>query len=421
MVIDIQGIKVSYGSTLVLRDITFSVGKGEMLGIIGPNGSGKSTLIKAMTHLLKPDEGSVSFNGMSLGSMSRTELAKQVAVVEQDIQSDFDFTVREIVSMGRTPHQRFLAGENENDKKAIEKAIRLTRIDGLSLRSFKALSGGERQRVVIARALAQETGILLLDEPTSHLDIGNQVEILDMVKKLTSECGTTVVAVLHDLNLAAQYCDSLLLMQNGRVEAAGIPSSVITEANIERVYGVRAAVKVNPSTNRPYVLLQPSVQEEGRKGRKVHVICGGGSGAEVLRILAAQGCLVSAGVLNLVDSDAESCQELGIPFAWEEPFHPITDAAHRKNLEFIDGSDVVVLTCIPFGPGNLLNLKAASKAVSKGKQVILLGSRGICPRDFTGGEASRLLEEIEGGGALKADSPQSLIRLIEQNSAECVV
>jgi iron complex transport system ATP-binding protein len=255
--IEVVEVMKSYDQTQVLKGIGCSVRHGEMFGIIGPNGSGKTTLLKVVSGVEQPDAGSVAVNGKDIQGYSRRKLARFMAVLEQDALPPVGFTVREILEMGRYPHQDWL-GRDRNDPSVLLQGI----MDRLGLgplaeRPVDQLSGGERQRTALGKAMAQEPSVLLLDEPTTYLDIGYQLQMMDYVRKWNRECGLTVVAVLHDLNLAAQYCDRLLVVKDGEAAAIGQPWEVLTPELIERVYGTKPLVVEHPVTGVPQILLQP--------------------------------------------------------------------------------------------------------------------------------------------------------------------
>ncbi|MBI4834916.1 MAG: heme ABC transporter ATP-binding protein [Planctomycetes bacterium] len=245
------------GAAKVVEDITFRVLPGEVVGIIGPNGAGKTTLFRALTRLLKPWAGEIRYRGKNIQEIPIKELAQLIAVLPQNLPLAFSFTVKDFVLMGRLPHMGMWQNLRERDRAIATDMMRLTEIETLAERYVTELSGGELQRVMLAQALTQEPELLLLDEPTSHLDIGHQVEIMDMITHLKAEKNLTILMVLHDLNLAALYCDRLILLNNGKIHSSGTPSEVLTYQNIEAVYKTVVVVKENPITQRPHVLLIP--------------------------------------------------------------------------------------------------------------------------------------------------------------------
>lgn len=233
--------------------MAFAVEPGAFLGIIGPNGSGKTTLLKVMNGLLRPQAGEVRLCGRSLEGMRRRDVAGVIAVVPQEGAVPLTFSVEEMVLMGRTPHLGRFGFEGKADFRIAREAMDRTGVLDLARRPYDALSGGERQRVLIARALAQEPRLILLDEPTAHLDIRHQAGIFDLMKDLNRRRGLTVVAVTHDINLAALYSDEVLLLADGRLHGAGPPGAVVTEANIRRVYRTAVHVDFHPETGLPRV------------------------------------------------------------------------------------------------------------------------------------------------------------------------
>ena len=244
----------AYDGRAVLDDVSFPVAAGRLLGLLGPNGSGKSTALRLAAGLLTPAAGQVLLDGKPLQTFSRGEIARRVAVVPQGAHLPDDFTGWDIVLAGRTPHLGRFAGPGPADREAARWA--LAQIDGLGLAERRAgeLSGGERQRLLLARALAQEPEVLLLDEPTAHLDLYHQFVLLDRVRALTAR-GIAVLAVFHDLNLAAEYCDEIVLLRDGRVRARGTPEAVLTAPLIEAVYEVAVPMTRHPQSGKPVVLV----------------------------------------------------------------------------------------------------------------------------------------------------------------------
>lgn len=255
MILSLQEVALGYGKHEILRDVTFSVDEGEMMGIIGPNGSGKSTLLKGICRVIAPRRGRILFEGGDMSGMSRTQIARRIAVVPQAPHLPETFTAFEIVLMGRTPHLGRFRFEGYRDFDIAWRAMGITRTQPLAERTVDKLSGGQRQLLTIARAIAQEPRLVLLDEPTAHLDINYQMEILDFVRKLCQDRALTALAVLHDLNLAAQYCDRLVLLGNGGIRAVGSPHQVLTEKNIAEVYGARVHISPHPLNHLPAVFI----------------------------------------------------------------------------------------------------------------------------------------------------------------------
>ena len=247
-----QDLQVTLEGNHILKGVTLEAKAGELVGVIGPNGSGKSTFLKCLYRQLLPERGAVYLNGRDLSGESHRESAKKIGVVAQHNDKGFDFTVLDMVLLGRSPHKKALERDNARDYAIARGALREVGMEELAHRSMATLSGGERQRVILARALAQQTPCLILDEPTNHLDVQYQLQLMELVKGL----GRTVVAALHDLNLAAMYCQKLCLLEGGRVVAQGTPQEVLTPVRIQAVYGVRAEV-VSASDGHIRVLFYP--------------------------------------------------------------------------------------------------------------------------------------------------------------------
>jgi iron complex transport system ATP-binding protein len=243
----------------VMQDISFKASPGELVGLIGPNGCGKSTIIKALSRVISPRAGTVLIDGRDIAIIPRRELACLVGVVPQLPLLPSTFTALEIVLMGRNPHLGLFQSEGRRDHEMAWDAMQKTGTEPLANRYINELSGGEIQCVLIARVLVQETKAILLDEPTANLDIGRQLEILDLIRKQCSENSLTVLAAIHDLNLAAQYCDRLLLMNDGHIHAEGLPLEVITDKNIKQVYGAENCVYTHPVNGLPTVLLSADI------------------------------------------------------------------------------------------------------------------------------------------------------------------
>lgn len=242
-----------YGRTEALRELTLDLPPGSFTAVLGPNGAGKSTLIRALTRLVKPEGGQIRYGDRPIERLRAGELARIVAVVPQDVWVPFEYSILEMVLMGRAPHLGILGLEGERDLDAARDALSRLGLLPMEHRSIQTLSGGERQRVLLARALAQETPVLLLDEPTAHLDIAHQQSALELLTALQRE-GRTVLAVLHDLNLASQYCSRLVLLSRGEVAATGAPEAVLTEERLREVYGAAVILAQHPQTGRPVVL-----------------------------------------------------------------------------------------------------------------------------------------------------------------------
>jgi iron complex transport system ATP-binding protein len=264
----VDGVDCYYVQTQALNNAQLTVRPGEVIGLVGPNGSGKTTLIKAISGVLRPKVGIITLDDIDVYRIKPKRLAQQMAVVPQSNDTFFfDFTVEEAVLMGRSPHIKFLGTESTHDFDVVRKALEMTDVARFADRKISELSGGEQQRVIIARALAQEPKILLLDEATSQLDIGIKIEIFDLVRRLAAS-GIAVIAAIHDLNLAAQYCDRLLLLKRGEIIADGTVEEVLTQERIAEAFGVSALVRKHPITNAFSITLLPQHKPEERSSER---------------------------------------------------------------------------------------------------------------------------------------------------------
>jgi iron complex transport system ATP-binding protein len=395
-----------------LEDVSLSVREGDFVGVLGPNGSGKTTLLKSISRTLKPCRGTILLNKADIYSLKSIDVAKQLAIVPQDSNIGFSFAALDIVLMGRNPHMSRFQMEGNKDIAIARKAMTLTNTWQFAERPINELSGGEKQRVIIARALAQEPRILLLDEPLTHLDIVNQLEIMDLVKDLCVKERLIVIAVFHDLNLAARYCTSAVMLKKGKVFSAGDIAEVLTSENIKSVFNVHAIVKKHLVTNSVFVIpLSPQKPPSSVKCA-VHLICGAGTGTALMKVLLDEGYSVTAGVLNLLDTDFETAQFLKIPITTEAPFSPITEKAQKANWDMISKASMIVLTSVPFGYGNLQNLEAAKQALENGIPTFVIDEVPIEERDFTQGKAKALLTELKQKGALFVKNQTELLSLL---------
>lgn len=249
-----QSLRLGYGENVVVDDLSVDVLDGTVTAIIGPNGCGKSTLLRALARLLRPTSGAVLLDGKEIDRLPTRDVARVVGLLPQSPVAPEGLTVADLVARGRHPHQRWYRQWSSADEEAIERALVLTGMAELADRQVDHLSGGQRQRAWISMTLAQETDLLLLDEPITYLDLAHQIDVLDLVHRLHRERGTTVVMVLHDLNLAARYADTLVAMRDGRILAQGTPGEVLTEPMLDEVFGLTAKVIPDPVSGTPLVI-----------------------------------------------------------------------------------------------------------------------------------------------------------------------
>lgn len=262
--LQIRDLSYSYGSKNTIEDIALDVYQGQFVGLIGPNGSGKSTVLKNIYRALHPSQGEIRLDGENIGLMSYKNLALKIAVVGQENEVPFDFSVKEIVAMGRSPHKKMFELDTKKDKEIVLHALEHVGLHGMENHNFLHLSGGEKQRVLIARAVAQESDLFILDEPTNHLDISYQMQIFDFIKRL----GITTISAVHDLNLAALYCDYIYVMKDGKVVLQGTPKDILTEDNIYDIYGVKNSIIDHAITGKPSITYLPAEFSAVYKERK---------------------------------------------------------------------------------------------------------------------------------------------------------
>jgi iron complex transport system ATP-binding protein len=392
-VISVDDVVVGLGDERVLDGVSLSVEEGDFVGLVGPNGAGKTTLLRTINGAISPRRGVVEVAGENVHDLSSRAASRLVSTVPQTTQLSFDFTVRAAVEMGRTPHRSRFGTWTERDTEAVDRALNRTAVTALEDRPVTDISGGERQRVLIARALAQTTPVMLLDEPTASLDINHQVRTLELVRDLAQE-GKTALAAIHDLNLAAHYCDRLVLLSNRRVLAAGPPETVLTEPRLREAFDTNAVVSRHPVTGSVYVTALPDVGvgPGGEAAGQVHVVGGGGSAARVLYLLSAAGYTVTAGALNEGDTDAETARHLGVGLVTVPPYAGVDESARDAVEERVAAADVVVVTDVEVGEGNLPNLDAAAAS----DQVVLVEERPFEERNFAGEAGRSTYERLRG-------------------------
>jgi iron complex transport system ATP-binding protein len=254
--IHVEQLYKSYNEDLILNNLKFSVNKGEFFGILGPNGSGKSTLLKLLSGVEKPDSGHIRLDGRPVEQYTRKQLSCKIAVLQQEALPPVNFTVREVVEMGRFPYQNWMGKEKDGHDHLIDSILEQLGLTELQERSLLHLSGGERQRVALGKVMAQQPQLLLLDEPTTYLDIGYQIQMMDHIKAWQNEANITVIAVLHELNLASIYCDRMLLIHQGQVVRVGTPLDILQAEQIQQVYGTLPIIVEHPVHALPQIILQ---------------------------------------------------------------------------------------------------------------------------------------------------------------------
>jgi iron complex transport system ATP-binding protein len=382
IVFDDVSFAYSRGSGTVVDHVSLRVAAGDMVGLLGPNGAGKSTVLRLATRVLRPTGGRLQLQGNALESLDRREIARRVAVVPQDFSVQFAYTVQQIVQMGRMPRIGTFGIVQSADHQAVLEALESTGMLSLAGRIWSELSGGEKQRALIALALAQDTPILLLDEPTAHLDIRHQIEVLELLRRLNRERGLAVLAALHDLNLAARYFPRLVLFAR-RVIADGPPAQVLDEPTLSRIYQTRVQVGILRGEEHLSVLPPGYLNREtaftGELRRAthttlpeyVHIVAGGGSGELMMRALTDAGIEFVAGPLNVGDSDAALAERLAYLCILEPPFAAVSDQGLASARERMLAARAVIICPMPLGTGNVGLLSLAYQARQAGVPVFL--------------------------------------------------
>jgi iron complex transport system ATP-binding protein len=399
----VEHLTVRFDTRVALHDVSLEVRPGEFVALAGPNGSGKTSLLRVLLGFLPPDEGSASLFGTPVSDLSVRERARRVAWVPQEELVRDDIPIFEYVLYGRYSRLEPFGGESDEDR---DIAMQVLTDVGLADRAedgILSISGGERQRATLARALAQDSPILLLDEPTSHLDIGHQLDLLDRVRRLSHSRNVTVIAAMHDLNLAARYADRIFVLSRGRAYVDGPPTAVLSEDLLGRVWGVAADLRKDPRSGTPYLVPHHLIGQPRPSGippewGPVHVVGGGGAASLYLRALTDQGFRLTTGALHLLDSDTEAAEALGIPAAVEVPFAPLGDEVRAAHRRLLAAARAIVVTPFLVGPSNVANLEDLAPFVRTTPTFLLTRPPGVA-WDFTGGRATDLEGQLrrEGG------------------------
>jgi iron complex transport system ATP-binding protein len=419
--IEFVNVSGGYRRVPVFHDISFTLREGTMTAIIGPNGSGKTTLLRAATGLLERVSGQIRLFGRDVFALPASERAALIGVVPQETHTPMSYSVEEIVMMGRTHALSRWRGPDSSDARIVEQAMIYTDVADMRDRPFPELSGGERQRVIIAMVLAQQPRVILMDEATSHLDINHRLEVMQLIERLNREQGVTVLMVSHDLNMAAEFCERLLLVDQGHIVAEGTPADVLTEATLRNVYHCDVKVQVNAETGAVMVTPSPRlVAGTAARGVRLHVVAGGGCAEEVLRRLNLYEYSVSCGVLNEGDRDAGVAAALELEVALEKPFSPVGGEAFVKAEALALAAHAFVVCGVPFGPGNLVNLELAERVLARGIPVFIMA--GISERDYTPErKATATAERLCAAGAQEWESVADLLQLLPKVALDASV
>jgi cobalamin transport system ATP-binding protein len=412
--LQVENLSVRYGSREAVQGVHLSARPGELLALTGPNGSGKTSLLQAVLGITPAASGRVRVFGEEVRQLSPRERARRLAWVPQEEAPRDDVPLEDYVLMGRYARLLPFAGETRHDRAVAERALRDADLWSRRHDGIFSLSGGERQRVLLARALAQETPVLLMDEPTAHLDIGHQLDLFDRTRRLLQERGTCVIAAMHDLNLAARFADRIAVLSRGQLVAEGDAGRVLSPALLRRVWGIDAERRTDRRTGRPFLLPHlavpsPAGVDPSSGYGPVHVIGGGGAASGILHQLYDAGFTLTAGVLHLLDSDAEAAASLGIPFAAEVPFSPIGEESRAQLQALLAAARAIVVAPFWIGPSNLANLEEL-RPHTRTKPVFLIDPDGAPSRDSSGGAATEVTHALLAEGARAVPDEETLFR-----------
>ena len=403
--IEFRATDLGYGGRIVVHGADLEVRAGELVGLIGPNAAGKSTMLRAVTGAARVVSGEILLDGVTLERLRPVERARLVGVVPQSVPALPAFSAAEFVGLGRHPHLGRLEHPSAADEMIVERSMELTDTARLADQRVDTLSGGDVQRLTLAQALAQEPGVLLLDEPTSHLDLNHRLQVLDLVRDRADE-GLAVLGVFHDLDLAARYSDRIAVVYDGRIVDEGPPAAVLTSGLLRDVFAVRAVVGTDPVTGSVSVtpVLRTGQPPAASRG-DVFVLGGSGSSASLIRRLVLAGYTVRAGALNRGDVDQAVAEALGVEHVILAPFDEIDAHAEELVREQVRRSQACVVSDVPFGRANIGNLRAI---VGGGCPIVLVGEVSE-QRDYCGGEALRMLEALRSSGAASAGTDQDVL------------
>jgi len=386
-VLEIKNLDFFIEEFQILKGINLKISKGEFIGLIGPNGAGKTTLLKCINGINKAD-GQINIKDLNLTKLNQKKIAREIALMHQDTNITFPFPSIDVVLAGRYPYLGFAKGESIEDYKIARKYMDYTGTLRFENQPITKVSGGERQRILFAKILAQETDIILLDEPTANLDIAYEEQIFTYCRELCN-IGKTVIAAVHDLKIASKYCSRLILLKDGEIITDGTVEEVLTSENLSRAYGVNALVYRNRVTG----LLDFYIPgfEHKKEKKRVHIIGGGGSASGVMRQLFERGFDITSGVLTDGDSDLTCAEIFRIKPVVNNPFSEICDESFNENMELIKDADITILCNMPFGIYNIRNLEAARYA----SNLIIIEDDYPENRDFTGGKALQIYNDLK--------------------------
>ena len=366
IMLESRNLNVGYGNYIAVEKVNIKVQKGEVLCLLGANGAGKTTILRTLSGLLNSINGEVFIKDELLQSIKKKDLAKKIALVLTSKFSGDLMRVYDVVAMGRYPHTGFFGKLTDEDKSKIVEALKQVNAHMLIHRYFDELSDGEKQKVLVARALVQEPELIILDEPTTHLDIRHRLELIEILKKLSKEKGIAVVISLHEIDIALKSCDKVMLIKNHKVVAYGEPEDVVDESIINGLYGLNE----NNFNN-----LLGAIELNNRKNHKVFVIGGGGKGIPIYRALAKRNIGVCTGIIHKNDVDYEIARTMGVEICSVDSFNNISDIELIKALKKMNDSEIVIDSGFEVGNINIKNVDIINKAIKENKTVLSLRNK----------------------------------------------
>lgn len=411
MPISVEGIKFGYSESRdVLKDMNFTCRDNRITGIIGPNGCGKTTVLKVIAGFLQPSAGTIRYNDTAVGDVHPVELAKLRAVVEQRIYTPFSFPVYDYVMLGRSPYQKNFQPDSNEDHMMVTESLKNANVLQFQDRKINELSGGELQRVMIARALAQEPEYLMLDEPTSHLDIRHQLELMTLLSKLTKE--KSIVCIIHEINQASSYCDDVVITKDGYVLKEGDTKEVLSAQTLEDVFGVLAMQYPGPEGKRKQFAFSLPPEKKIRTKKRVHVISGEGMGRQIIMSLHSAGFHVTAGILNKGDQDYESAKSIGIEIISAPPFSEYSETEILELKKICDLADTIIVVATNVGYGNIANLETVAEYLDKKEVIFINPDKNLKKLDLTEGRATELYNLLQSKAKVVENTEEVLEELL---------
>ncbi|MCK4258622.1 MAG: ABC transporter ATP-binding protein [Halanaerobiales bacterium] len=384
-IIRTESLAVGYGDKVVVDQVAIDALKGQIVCLLGPNGSGKTTILRTLAGLLSSVKGTVFINNEDLSSINQQKLAKMLAVVLTERPTPGLMTVFDIAAMGRYPHTGFFGKLTQTDIDVTMDALRMVHADYLAHRYFSELSDGEKQKVMIARAIVQEPELIILDEPTIHLDVKHKIEVISILKKMSKEKGITVVLSLHEIDLALKSCDTVLLVKDGKILDYGFPEDVIKENTIKELYDINTA---------RYNDFLGTIELYNQCKDSVFIFGGAGSGTRLYRALTKRGYGIDTGIIHENDVDYFVAQSIGANIISEKPFEKISNETYANALKFIKKAGIIIDAGFAIGKNNEQNLSLLIEAIKTGKVIYSMRLKDEAKRLFDRTHLSQFTDKL---------------------------